>query len=623
MPEVTLDVVSVDSTPVPDRSCHFTGVGGTIGRDEGNTLVLQDKHRRVSRLHASITFPDGVATIANASTTLPISVGSTVLNHGEKVRLNAGDSIEIGPFILRVKGKGRTSTEDTLIAHVQPTVQVPPIKLSEPILVHSERGQSDPLASLMSSPTPGDAADPFADLFADLAPVNAKPVLSSTPPVAMSSDVVRPIPVPSLGEIDPFADLLGLGPSANASVGTPLDSYGTPAGLSPVVYPAPTPERFTPAVSPAPAPSQAPWSSSPAPMAIIPEDFNPFALPSQTSRNAADPLAQMMGAALPQADVAIGGGDLSIDALFSTAASSPFEGLVSNNSGTPLYPPQGINSLTAAAEASDPLLMFGASAPDAAASMYAPVRDDLPEIGGAYQPPKAFFPESQPPRGAQAPAPFFGGAHQREPAPNVNADALTSAFMNAVGLPPGALPGGLTPELMTVIGGLLRTATSGAIDMLAARAATKLELQASVTIISSQSNNPLKFLPNAESALQQMLGKKMPGFMRADQAMRDAFDDLRAHEIGVIAGTRAALTEVLGRFDPSVLEKRLTGGSLLDSLLPAIRKTKLWEIYLEQYAKIRREAEDDFQSIFGRSFLEAYEQETNRVKSHATHSGSN
>jgi FHA domain-containing protein len=622
MPEVTLDVVSVDSTPVPDRSCHFTGVGGTIGRDEGNTMVLQDKHRRVSRLHASITFPDGVATIANASTTLPISVGSTVLNHGEKVRLNAGDSIEIGPFILRVKGKGRTSTEDTLIAHVQPTVQVPPIKLPEPILAHSERGQSDPLASLMSSPIPGDAADPFADLFADLAPINAKPVLSPTPPVAMSSDVARPIPVAPLGEIDPFADLLGLGPSANAAVGNPLASYGTQAGLSPAVYPAPSPERFAPAVSP-PAPSQVPWSSSPAPLAIIPEDFNPFALPSQTSRNAADPLAQMMGGASPQADVAIGGGDLSIDALFSTSGSSPFEGLVSNNPGTPLYPSQGINSLTADAEASDPLLMFGASAPDVGASMYAPVRDDLPEIGGAYQPPKAFFPESQPPRGAQAPAAFFGGAHQREPAPNVNADALTSAFMNAVGLPPGALPGGLTPELMTVIGGLLRTATSGAIDMLAARAATKLELQASVTIISSQSNNPLKFLPNAESALQQMLGKKMPGFMRADQAMRDAFDDLRAHEIGVIAGTRAALTEVLGRFDPSVLEKRLTGGSLLDSFLPAIRKTKLWEIYLEQYAKIRREAEDDFQSIFGRSFLEAYEQETNRVKSHATHSGSN
>jgi FHA domain-containing protein len=118
-----------------------------------------------------------------------------------------------------------------------------------------------------------------------------------------------------------------------------------------------------------------------------------------------------------------------------------------------------------------------------------------------------------------------------------------------------------------------------------------------------------------------MLGKKMPGFMRADDAMRDAFDDLRAHEIGVIAGTRAALTEILGRFDPSLLGDRLAGASLLDNLLPSMRKTKLWEIYLERYAQIRREAEDDFQSVFGRSFLQAYERETARVKAQTTEFG--
>ena len=63
MTEITLDLVSMDSAPLPTpRSCRFEGLGGTIGRDEGNTLVLQDKHRRGSRLHASVTFPDGVAT---------------------------------------------------------------------------------------------------------------------------------------------------------------------------------------------------------------------------------------------------------------------------------------------------------------------------------------------------------------------------------------------------------------------------------------------------------------------------------------------------------------------------------------------------------------------------------
>ena len=193
-------------------------------------------------------------------------------------------------------------------------------------------------------------------------------------------------------------------------------------------------------------------------------------------------------------------------------------------------------------------------------------------------------------------------------------DVLTEAFLRGAGLTPSSLPNGLSPEIMTTIGSLLRSATAGAIDMLAARAATKREVQASVTIISVQANNPLKFLPNADSALLQLLGKKMPGFMRADVAMKDAFEDLRAHEVGVIAGTRAALTEVLGKFDPAVLGDKLTKGSVLESLMPSARKAKLWDMYLERYLQIRREAEDDFQSIFGRAFVQAYELETARIK---------
>jgi FHA domain-containing protein len=198
--------------------------------------------------------------------------------------------------------------------------------------------------------------------------------------------------------------------------------------------------------------------------------------------------------------------------------------------------------------------------------------------------------------------------------PSYPADALTRAFLTGANLPPSALPNGLTPEVMAMVGSLLRSATAGAIDMLAVRASIKREVQASVTIISSEANNPLKFLPDAESVLQQLLGKKMRGFMRPDEAMKDAFNDLRAHELGVIAGTRAALDEVLAKFDPAILGERLLRGSLLEMALPAMRKTKLWDLYLERYAQLRREVEDDFQSVFGKAFVTAYENETARMK---------
>ena len=256
------------------------------------------------------------------------------------------------------------------------------------------------------------------------------------------------------------------------------------------------------------------------------------------------------------------------------------------------------------------------------------MRNDSLEVGSAFQPPLPMRPAPAAPIAtpAVAPLPFNPLAMQSsvQPAamaPSAPPDVLTEAFLRGAGLNASALPNGLTPEIMTTIGSLLRSATSGAIDMLAARAATKREVQATVTIISVQANNPLKFLPNADSALLQLLGKKMPGFMRADVAMKDAFEDLRAHEVGVIAGTRAALTEVLGKFDPAVLGDKLTKGSVLESLMPSARKAKLWDMYLERYLQIRREAEDDFQSIFGRAFVQAYELETARIKGDTSGSG--
>ena len=78
---------------------------------------------------------------------------------------------------------------------------------------------------------------------------------------------------------------------------------------------------------------------------------------------------------------------------------------------------------------------------------------------------------------------------------------------------------------------------------------------------------------------------------------------------------------MLGKFDPAVLGDKLTKGSVLESLMPSARKAKLWDMYLERYLQIRREAEDDFQSIFGRAFVQAYELETARIKGDTSGSG--
>lgn len=192
--------------------------------------------------------------------------------------------------------------------------------------------------------------------------------------------------------------------------------------------------------------------------------------------------------------------------------------------------------------------------------------------------------------------------------------ALLRAFLEGAGVPDLEMGAALTPEMMAMFGQLLRESTKGTLDLLMARALTKKEMHAQMTVIAMRENNPLKFSPNVEVALHSMLAPRGKGFMPPLAAMKDAYDDLRAHQFGVMAGMRAALARVLQRFDPEQLEERLTDRTLADSLLPAHRKARLWAQYLALYQDITKEAEDDFQTWFGREFLSAYEAQMAKLK---------
>jgi FHA domain-containing protein len=167
---------------------------------------------------------------------------------------------------------------------------------------------------------------------------------------------------------------------------------------------------------------------------------------------------------------------------------------------------------------------------------------------------------------------------------------------------------------MQLIGGLLRESIAGTLQLLLARALTKREVRAEATLIVATENNPLKFSPTVEAALAHLLVSHGPGFMPPVTAVRDAYNDLRSHQFGIMAGMRAALGSVLARFNPDELEKRLTEKRGLSALLPSSRKAKLWELYEQLYSDISREAEDDFQALFGREFLKAYEAQIQKLE---------
>ena len=66
--------------------------------------------------------------------------------------------------------------------------------------------------------------------------------------------------------------------------------------------------------------------------------------------------------------------------------------------------------------------------------------------------------------------------------------------------------------------------------------------------------------------------------------------------------------KVIGHTD----ERALPGG--LSNLFSGSRQAQYWQQFTELYTNISREAEEDFQDLFGREFSRAYEEHSARLR---------
>jgi type VI secretion system FHA domain protein len=214
-----------------------------------------------------------------------------------------------------------------------------------------------------------------------------------------------------------------------------------------------------------------------------------------------------------------------------------------------------------------------------------------------------------------APAAPDHAASTPDPAVPADALALKQAFLRGAGVAPEAISAELTPELMELLGKLMANSLQGAIDLLALRSLVKQEAKADVTMVMYRNNNPLKFFPDSQTVLTQMLRKKMPGFMEPLESVDDAWRDLRGHQMGVVAGNRASMQALMARLDPFRFEAQLAPAGLLDKLVPSRRAAACWEQYARHHGAIAAEAQDQFKTLFGADFLAAYEAEVERFNS--------
>jgi len=237
---------------------------------------------------------------------------------------------------------------------------------------------------------------------------------------------------------------------------------------------------------------------------------------------------------------------------------------------------------------------------------YDPLADFLPPRVQAAAPPP-------PPPVEAREAPAHAPARARETGPAAADDPVIQALLRGLGLSELNTKRS-AEEVAEVAGAMLREATSGTMGVLMGRAMTKRENRMEMTMIGAQANNPLKFFPDADSALAQMMNGTMPGYMAPARAFANAFDDLKAHELAIMAGMRAALAGVLQRFDPAAIEARLQVPTVMDKVLAAHRKARMWDRMVELYTQMALEADSDFHRLFGEAFGNAYEEQVERLR---------
>ena len=270
----------------------------------------------------------------------------------------------------------------------------------------------------------------------------------------------------------------------------------------------------------------------------------------------------------------------------------------------------------------DPLEFLGSAArsippptvPDHGQEVFTPYVPPVAKADPARQIPWEAAPPPVQPGVPLPPPPPIPGDVAGAPVATPGHAALFRAFLGGAGIPEAHLPAGLTPETMEGIGKLLREAVQGTLDLLRVRGIMKSEMRADVTMIMPLDNNPLKFSPTVEAALVHLLAPHMRGFVPPLRAMREAYDDLRAHQLAFLAGMRAALEEVLARFEPEQLQKRLSDPTVLDSLLPMNRKAKRWDLFVERYEEVAGDAREDFNAAFGTAFRRAYEAQVKQLR---------
>jgi type VI secretion system protein len=194
-------------------------------------------------------------------------------------------------------------------------------------------------------------------------------------------------------------------------------------------------------------------------------------------------------------------------------------------------------------------------------------------------------------------------------------NAALRLLLEGAGMPHKELSAAESERLLRDCGAVLRAAIEGLMMLFIARAEMRKAFEAHErTLVAAGDHNPLKRMADAQEAMQFVLdpGERTDGFLDPIRSIGDACEDLRAHELALIAGVRGAILGALRRLDPQELKQvfeKSAGGFTLGG-----RKAKYWDAFVAYQQQLWQEAQEDFDKVFGRDFVSAYQAQLLRLK---------
>lgn len=558
---LTLTVHGGDVSAAP-RSVRLDHEGGTIGRAPECTIVLADPQRNVSRLHARIDWRDAGFLLIDCGSN-PTVLNERELDGSREAVLHDGDRLRIGAYVLAVSidaaGEPRAETAfdvpGTLMTRVVPVAPSASSPALWPEQAHWDAKRTAPLIpddwdSPKDAPVGSGSAQSGAPFFPD--PLAAAPLLR---------EPARPVGNANQALLDALTPVDLLRASLPGSLAD--SSRGATSRVEA------TSSRTFEHVSPEQAALAVP------PLSVASPQRQREPVGSENGHGALS--ANVQGGLLP-----------------SMRWASTFS--VSTSASTSMRSNPNANVAPTAPRVSERVL------PDIGATPH--LNDDANPNRRPEANPEA-NPEASPNRRSEANADSSSN-QLREAHPNPTPDATTTALLEGLGIDPAAVRHLPAPELARLAGAMLREATQGAMSALRSRSMAKRETRIAMTLIEERDNNPLKFFPDVDAALTQMLGSRGAGYLAPRDALRAAFHDIQAHELAVVAGMRAALAHAMARIEPAAIEKSLDAATGIDALL-GNRRARLWQRFVDTWEHVARDAGDDFHRTFGEPFSRAYQ----------------